>query len=1301
MKILKHLLLVFASLFASLLIGQVQNRQHELEASKDNIKDALWVKELLSSNPDVGRVSKLYDEYYKTHAFEKNQFTRQYKRWLRSLSHQVLSTPEQDRNYLKQLELSKTSRSGTAAWSTLGPIDWDHTAASVSYAPGSAHVYTVEQSITNPDILFAGTATTGLWKTTDRGLNWIPLTHNLLFNEVYALEIDHTNADVLYFATGKTILKSINGGSTFLNTGDAAFQALNIRVRDIKMHPTNNQILFACTETGFYKTVNGGSNWMLIATGDYREVEVHPTNAAIIYAVKSDGIVTKFYKSTDTGSTLIQTGINWPVPASGDEQRRTEIAVTPAAPNKVFALCGGSNSASGSGLYGVYVSNDMGDNWTFMCCGAGPLGPFSSSDPNILGYDRNGNGTESQYTYDLSLAVSPFNADSIMTCGISLWLSTNGGSSFTVVANWDDGQSSPKYVHADIHDIHYYAHTKEIWIANDGGIFYSNNGGATFNKRNHGIVGTDFWGYGHGWWEGDVMIGGVFHNGTLLKENNVYIDGWLSTDGGDGVGGDVNPGIDKQVYSNYNIKTLKSNRTVAPVTRDFINQPNGSYITGKENDMLFDPRYYGHWITGSGNKLMKTIDDGYSFTVLHDFGIEIAKMDQCWSNLNYIYVCTWPDWFGVKKIWKSTDGGLTFSEITPPPAVLGTVPNWVPFDIAVSDDDPNKIWIVRTSQYGDIYDGSIVYYSSNGGGTWQNISGTALNGQAPTCIYYQKGSNDGVYIGTRRAVYYKDNSMTDWMLYNDGLPAQTLIVKMDAYQRKQKLRAATNRSVWESPLYMNSDVIAQPSTFTDTVRCLTDSISFVDHSIVSDQGVSWSWSFPGGSPSTSTLRTPKVRYTTPGSYSVTLTVTDNNGSSTKTVANMITLTDECSKIDTIPGNVAKFSSNTDYGRIPPLNITTNTFSVSMWIKPEGNQSSFAALLSTKAENGCNFNFRDNNQLGYHWKGGQWWWDGGPVVTPNVWSHVVMVVSPSSTTIYLNGIPYTNNVSNSAANLNQDFIVGRDRDNKSRVFKGLIDEVAIYNKALTIDEVRLLRHLTKIPGNNLIGYYQFNEQKSVSYNKVGNLHAQMGGIRAESTAPVGGGSSQMLNVNSAGLKSYNTPGVQIGFPASSTYPNGNVVVSKINLIPDGGAALGTGLNRYWVINNYGTNASFSLLDSIIFSQYGAYEDCPNSEFLLFKRGDNAEGNTWGTSIDHSDNFNVSSESAVFSTGNNVTSFGQFYMVPDPNENPLQVSQKGNEGIKSLRGVMACAEDGDTITFAANMDTITDRTTNDKNILDDWV
>ena len=102
---------------------------------------------------------------------------------------------------------------------------------------------------------------------------------------------------------------------------------------------------------------------------------------------------------------------------------------------------------------------------------------------------------------------------------------------------------------ADIHDINYYNHTKELWIACDGGIFYSTDNGANFQRRNVGITGTDFWGFGQGWWYGDVMLGGAYHNGTMLREENVYINNWICTDGGDGTMGFVNPGIDRQVYS--------------------------------------------------------------------------------------------------------------------------------------------------------------------------------------------------------------------------------------------------------------------------------------------------------------------------------------------------------------------------------------------------------------------------------------------------------------------------------------------------------------------------------------------------------------------------------------------------------------------------------------------------------------------------------------------------------------------------------------------------------------------------------
>jgi Concanavalin A-like lectin/glucanases superfamily/PKD domain len=1267
--------------------------QEKMVRSTESIEDAEWVKAMLSGKVDIGYVYDMYQAYYKTHTFEKNQYTRQFKRWLLDISRKVESTPEQDREYIAQYKKAHSNRSAT--WSPLGPIDWDHGAAGTSYAPGSAHMYTVEQSISNPDILYAGGANCGLWKTTDRGLNWTSATFGELASQVYAVEIDYSNANTVYCSNGKTIIKSIDGGANFSNTGSATFQALNMEVKDIKMLPGNNQILFACSNLGFYRTIDGGANWTQIASGDFREVEIHPTNTSIIYAVKSvdtgSSKFTRFLKSTNTGATLVETGTNWPTPGAGTEQQRTEIAISPHAPNKVFALLGGNNSISGSGLFGVYISSDEGNTWTLQCCDGDPMGPYTVSDPNILGYDKNGVHMQSQYTYDLSFAISPTNSDSIWTGGISPWLSTNGGASFTNVVNWDQGETSPKYVHADMHDINIYSHSGEIWIANDGGIFYSNNNGATFSRRVKGIMGTDFNGYGHGWWNGDIIVGGVNHNGTMIKEENVYNNGWLSTDGGDGNIGFVNPAKERQVYSQYDIKILQTNRTIKPPTRTFLNKPNGSSSYGTESELIFDPAYYEHWISGSGTNLFKTKDDGYTFEELHDFGVKVAKLEQCWSNTNYIYACTWPEWFGDKKVWRSSDGGHTFTDVTPPPSVTGSVPNWVPYDIAVADDDPLKIWALRTPLYGqDHYNGQVVFYSSNGGSTWQNISTPLMNNQAPSSIYYQKGSNDGIYVATRRSIYYKDNANA-WSTYNTGLPAQIGTFKMEAYHRKQKLRAATNRSLWESPFFANSEVIAQPSTKTDTVLCYKDSVSFVDHSIVSDQGVTWIWSFPGGSPATSNLRNPNVLYNASGSYNVSLTVSDVNGSSSKTINNMVTITNGCD-LDTVPGKAAKFTVNTDHGRIKPYNTYTNHFSVSLWIKPDSTQVGAAGIFMSSSGDGCGFNFKDNNQLGYHWNGGQWWWAGGPTVPANVWSHIVLVIAPESTTIYLNGVPYVNNVANNVAHLNLDFIIGRDRENTGRAFKGQIDELAVYNKALSIDEVRLLRHLTKVPGNFLIAYYQFNEmQGTVAYDKINQFHAQMAGTKVVSSAPVGGGKSYMINVTSPGVKDFVGTGVKISFPntgqpSSLSLPNGNVVVSKINLLPH----LPTSnqkIHRYWVINNYGSNQNFATLDSIQFSPSGAYTGCASSLLDLYKRGENAEGSTWASPIDVSDYIQGATESVVFSTGNNITNFGQYYMAPNPNDNPLIVSQKGNDGANSLRAVLSCAADGDTIRFAATIDSIT--------------
>ena len=1175
-----------------------------------------WVRIMYQPNADPGEVLNLYDEYYKTHEFVKNQHTQYLKRWISGLSKQVTPDPYWDSIYLLQYNQAKQNRNASN-WSTVGPIDWDHSAASRSYAPGSAHVYTVEQAPSSANTIYAGTANAGVWKSTDRGLNWTPKTNDFLTGSVTAIEIQPNDANIVYAELLSNIYKTTNGGTTWQTTGDAAFMALNLDTKDIRCKPDEPQTVFAATNLGLYRSTNGGTSWTSVLSGDVLELEFHPTRPDTVYAVKRNGDKTEFYRSYNNGTTFtIQTN-GWPNPntGAGEHQQRTELAVTPAAPDKVYALATGSANG-GSGLYGVYVSSDVGSTWTFRCCGPQPAGPPSASNPNLMGWSDQGLDDGGQYYYDLAFTVSPTNKDSMWVCGVNLWVSANEGVSFVCPAAWSHSYK-PNYVHADIHDLVKMKTTNELWLAGDGGIFYSNDGGANFNRRNVGIAGSDFWGFGMGHWYGDVMIGGAYHNGTLMKEENTYINGWICTDGGDGVGGYVNPGFDRQAYSNYNIKRLKSNRTISPITRDFLYQPNSTYITGKSSDLLFHPHYYGTWYSGSGTKLYLTRDNGYSFEQIYDFGVDVAAMDLCMSDPNVIYACTFPDWWGTKRIYRTLNGGSTWTEVTPPASVLNNGNTWIPYDIAVDPDDPMKVWIVRTSMYGDYpaYNGYTVYKSINGGATWTNISGTALSGQYPTCLMLQEGTNEGIYIGTTKAVYYRNANMSDWELFNTGLPARTHNVKMLPWYRNGKLRTATDRSVWESPFYEASQPKSIPGVQKQYLFCDRDTAYFTDLSVLKETGATWTWNFPGGSPSTSTIRNPKVVYRKPGIYDVSLIVHDVNGTDTAVVQGMIIADNRCA-IDTTPGSLMHISGHPGHFKGEGLGLTTQTLTITAWVRPEGIQSDYSAIWMNDGT-AAGFNFREgNNTLGYHWPGGSWSWDSNLIVPDGQWSYVAMVVTPSSVTLYVNGIAAVHNTSIQSAALN-DFRIGSYQGWSGRTFKGDIDEVCVWNRALTEDEIRLQRHIVKDPSvdGTIVTYYQFDEVASGEIvDKASGIDGSLTGNASTipSDAPVGGGTSQILTVQNNGNVPFTTGGdMAIGF--SNINPNGKVVVSHLRVEPDTLPSDRMPQGGYWIVNNYGANQSFSGLDSIILYNAGALSQmmADSFQYTLHARGANSFGPVWTT------------------------------------------------------------------------------------------
>ena len=98
-------------------------------------------------------------------------------------------------------------------------------------------------------------------------------------------------------------------------------------------------------------------------------------------------------------------------------------------------------------------------------------------------------------------------------------------------------------------------------------------------------------------------------------------------------------------------------------------------------------------------------------------------------------------------------------------------------------------------------------------------------------------------MGTRKGVFYKSASNSDFVNISSDLPLNTYSEKIIPYYKEQKLRNATNRSVWERPFSVLSNrVIANPSAQSKEYYCTNDTVYFRDHSVVSDDNVMWSWS---------------------------------------------------------------------------------------------------------------------------------------------------------------------------------------------------------------------------------------------------------------------------------------------------------------------------------------------------------------------------------------------------------------------------------------------------------------------------
>lgn len=827
-----------------------------------------WVE--LMQNPDVRftDVQKAFNKYYirKDRQIErlKRKMERQkgegvseeeievpgfaqYKRWEWFMAPRVGPNGERFdpalayREHARYKEQYKTAVAGN--WTLIGPT------GSIPSGGGAGRLNAVRFDPSNPDIIYVCSPAGGLWKSTDGGSTWSTNTDHLA--QVIGctdIAIDPTNTQVMYLATGDGdggdtytvgLLKSTDGGNTWLPTGLSYYTANTRQMSKILIDPTNTNTLLVATSAGIQRSTDGGATFTIVQTGSFKDIEFKPGDPNTVYASG-----TEFFRSTNNGQNWSKITSNF---SAAVNLSRMAIAVSEADPTYVYVLA--AKAATDYGFEGLYRSTNSGTSFT----------KISTTPSNILGWVSAGNDQGGQGWYDLTIDASPTNASEIVVGGVNIWKSTNGGSSFNIIGHWT-GSGAP-YVHADNHDL-YYLDGSTLFAANDGGIFKSSNGGSSWIDLSDGLQIAQMYGFGQSSSNANLLIQGWQDNGT-----NLYTGSWNQTMGGDGMLCFIDRTNDNNMWGSQYEGSLNRSTNGGNTWMNATGNINetGAWVTPWSQDPVTAGTIYAGFVN-----MWRSTNGGTSWTKISTFtnSATIDAFAVSPANNQIIWVAK------SGNLYKTTNGGTTWTTIT-------TMPSGRISDITCSDVDPNKAWLT----FSGFTNSTKIVQTNDQGLTWVNLSSSIPNIPV-NCVFYMPGSNDELYIGTDVGVFYKDATLSIWQPFSSGLP-NVIVTQIEYFTPTQKLRASTyGRGIWESGLYVPGSYPPSAAFGSDiSITCPGAAIQFSDYS--AGQPNSWSWSFPGGNPSTSTQQNPLVYYNTPGTYSVTLTSSNANGSDTKTTNSFV------------------------------------------------------------------------------------------------------------------------------------------------------------------------------------------------------------------------------------------------------------------------------------------------------------------------------------------------------------------------------------------------------------------------------
>ncbi len=662
-------------------------------------------------------------------------------------------------------------------WSFVGPMNTGGRITDVAIAPD------------NDDHLYVATATGGIFRSYDRGVNWIPIFDNEAKMSIGDIAIAPSSPQRIYAGTGEANGSATDGayfGDGIYRSDDAGDSWTNVGLPEsnhigrIVVDPTDPDRVFVAatgqlygtnSERGIYRTLNGGVSWeqVLFVTDSTAAIDVamNVVNTNILYASMWErtrkpwerdyaGVTSAIHRSMDGGTTWNRLGEANELPAPNVQTGRIGIAVSESDPSTVYARY--TTNKITNEFDGLYKSIDNGNNWTLVT----PASALSGIDANFGWYFGN-------------LRVNPTNSSEVYIVGLEIAKSTDSGESWQTLPG----------MQVDHHALDFSRTNSDFMFAgNDGGAYISNNGGNSWSKFLNLPI-TQFYNIEVDRTQPERLYGGTQDNNTIRTMTGGASD-WHSIWGGDGFHVNVDPVDNNYIYVESQYGNLGRSIDGGDSFNYATNGISGNDRNNWNTPVIISP--FDHEILYYGTNRLYTSNRASNWTVIspdltdgvHPSGSmafgTLTAIASSYNNLDVIY--TGSDDGNVNVTF---DGGASWTDVS-----TGLPDQYITSIAMVPDDD--MIAYVTVSGFKYLEYTPHVFKTTDGGENWTDISSNLPNLPINDIITYSE--ENILLVATDLNVWFSINDGESWDILGNGLP-QTIIMDLKLHESTQTLYAGT------------------------------------------------------------------------------------------------------------------------------------------------------------------------------------------------------------------------------------------------------------------------------------------------------------------------------------------------------------------------------------------------------------------------------------------------------------------------------------------------------------------------------